>query len=118
MISSLDLLPEVSTLIIWTVGSCDFEVNFHLEYETTTTTASTSATTQLRHFCFQFDQRVVELLKEKFKDQLDTDGLIIGESHKTGEKKEMNWVIVTVKKSFDRSHLLRTLIPMAPEIPR
>lgn len=49
-------------------------------------------------------------MKKNLKDQLDTGGLIIGESHKSDEEKKNSSVTVTVKKCFNKARLLRILI--------
>lgn len=57
MISLLNRLPPVSTLIVG-IGISHFEVNFYLKYE------KTSAVTQLCRFIFKFDRRFIPFLKE------------------------------------------------------
>lgn len=88
-----------------------FEINFHLNYEITTST-STSAETQLRQFTFGFAMGDISSLKE-LSGQPETDGLVIGEAKKTGWKADISWLTVTVRRSLDQDQLVRNLIRLA-----
>lgn len=116
MISSLDRLPPISTLIVQPGSYVDVEVNFDLNYEIAITTTATSLATQLRHFTFGFKKDCIPSWKGLFSGQLDTDDLIIGETRKTGEKAEINWLTVRVRRSLDQSQLVRILVELALEI--
>lgn len=112
MISSLDRLPSVSTLIVY-VGSPQFEVNFAIIYEKTTTMTTTSAATQLRHFTFGFHAHGIPSLKYLLTGQPDTNDFIIGEIRKTGDMAEISWLTVTVAQSLDQTRLARILMSLA-----
>lgn len=114
MISLLDRLPPVSTLIIMS-GCPDFEVNFDINYKITTTT-TTSAATQLGHFTFGWDKEEVISSKKLLSGQLVTNDLMIGETRKTGKKADISWLTVTVTRCLDQSQLVGILFRLALEM--
>lgn len=112
LISSLERLSPVSTLIVLIAGIPDFEVNFDINYEMTTTTSANSAATQLQHFTFGFCKRHIPLLKDLLSDQPDFNDLIIRETKRT----VIPWLTYTVKRNIEQHQLVMQLIEVGVRV--
>lgn len=118
MISSLDQLPPVSTLIVQTGNAFGLEANFDLNYKMKATKTTTSSATQLRHFIFRFNESEIPWVTDLLSGQTNTDDwMVIGKTRETGGYCKISWRTVTVRRNLEQSQLVKSLILLAAQKP-